>query len=136
MIIKADLLKKDLANALNTHIKLLREVEQIEIEHMDAFTFMMRSFGFMLDQAPNVILEKDNEALYYRMFQYYSLLNELKYNLILNFPYARLQGRTLLEVVDVFPTTYEKELKQWWENKTGLEVEETKQTIAIKELEY
>lgn len=136
MMVEADLLKKDLANALNTHIKLLREVEQIEVEHMDAFTFMMRSFGFMLDRAPNVMLEEDNEALYYMMFQYYSLLNELKYNLILNFPYARLQGRTLLEVVDVFPTTYEKELKQWWENKTGLEVEETKQTIAIKELEY
>ncbi|MHC5228612.1 hypothetical protein ACYSNW_10070 [Enterococcus sp. LJL99] len=135
-MVEADLLKKDLANALNTHIKLLREVEQIEVEHMDAFTFMMRSFGFMLDRAPNLMLEQDDEALYYMMFQYYSLLNELKYNLILNFPYARLQGRTLLEVVDVFPTTYEKELKQWWENKTGLEVEETKQTIAIKELEY
>lgn len=135
-MVEADLLKKDLANALNTHIKLLREVEQIESEHMDAFTFMMRSFGFMLDQSPNVMLEEDDEALYYMMFQYYSLLNELKYNLILNFPYARLQGRTLLEVVAVFPTTYEKELKQWWEHKTGLDVEETKQTIAIKELEY
>lgn len=135
-MIEADLLKKDLATALNTHIKLLREVEQIEVEHMDAFTFMMRSFGFMLDRAPNVLLEEDDEALYYMMFQYYSLLNELKYNLILNFPYARLQGRTLVEVVDVFPTTYEKELKQWWENRTGLDVEETKQTIAIKELEY
>ena len=136
MMVEAMLLKKDLANALNTHIKLLREVEEIEIEHMDAFTFMMRSFGFMLDRAPNVMLETDDEVLYYTMFQYYSLLNELKYNLILNFPYARLQGCTLVEVVDAFPTTYEKELKHWWENKTGLEVEETKQTIAIKELEY
>ena len=135
-MVAEDLLKKDLANALNTHIKLLREVEQIEVEHMDAFTFMMRSFGFMLDRAPNVLLEEDDEALYYMMFQYYSLLNELKYNLILNFPYARLQGRTLVEVMDVFPTTYEKELKQWWENRTGLNVEETKQTIAIKKLEY
>ena len=135
-MVEPDLLKSDLAIALNTHIKLLREVEQIDAEHMDAFTFMMRSFGFMLDRAPNVMLENDDESLYYMMFQYYSLLNELKYNLILNYPYARLKNRPLLELVETFPTTYEKELKQWWENKTGLDVEETKQTIVIKELEY
>lgn len=135
-MIDQQLLKEDLANALNTHIKLLREVELIEADHMDAFTFMMRSFGFMLDRAPKVMLENNEEDLKYMMFQYYSLLNELKYNLILNFPYARLQGRTMSEVADDFPTTYEREMKQWWEEKTGLEVEETKQTIAIKALEY
>ncbi|EOH95694.1 hypothetical protein UAY_03120 [Enterococcus moraviensis ATCC BAA-383] len=48
-MVSPTLLKQDLADALNAHIKLLREVEQIEIDHMDAFTFMMRSFGFMLD---------------------------------------------------------------------------------------
>lgn len=135
-MVSPDLLKQDLADALNAHIKLLREVEQIEADHMDAFTFMMRSFGFMLDRSPNVLLEQDNEALHYMMFQYYSLLTELKYNLILNYPYARLQGKTMSEVVEVFPTTYEREMKQWWEETTGLDVEETKQTIAIKELEY
>lgn len=135
-MVNPDLLKQDLADALNAHIKLLREVEQIETDHMDAFTFMMRSFGFMLDRSPNVLLEQDNEALHYMMFQYYSLLTELKYNLILNYPYARLQGKTMSEVVEVFPTTYEREMKQWWEETTGLDVEETKQTIAIKELEY
>ncbi|MEI5990199.1 hypothetical protein [Enterococcus crotali] len=135
-MVNPDLLKQDLADALNAHIKLLREVEQIEADHMDAFTFMMRSFGFMLDRSPNVLLEQDNEALHYMMFQYYSLLTELKYNLILNYPYARLQGKTMSEVVEVFPTTYEREMKQWWEETTGLDVEETKQTIAIKELEY
>lgn len=130
------LLKEELAQALTVHITLLREVELIEEEHMDAFTLMMRSFGFMLANAPTALLENDTEALHYVMFQYYSLLTELKYNLTLNFPYARLQGKTMLEVVAAFPTTYERELKQWWETKTGLEVEETKQTIAIKSLEY
>ncbi len=136
MMVNPDLLKQDLADALNAHIKLLREVEQIEVDHMDAFTFMMRSFGFMLDRSPKVLLGQDNEALNYMMFQYYSLLTELKYNLILNYPYARLQGKTMKEVVEVFPTTYEREMKQWWEEKTGLAIEETKQTILIKELDY
>ncbi|MGX7149603.1 hypothetical protein [Enterococcus ureasiticus] len=135
-MVEPHLLKQDLADALNVHIKLLREVEQIEADHMDAFTFMMRSFGFMLDRSPKVLLGSDDEELNYMMFQYYSLLTELKYNLILNYPYAHLQGKTMSDVVAVFPTTYERELKQWWEEKTGLEVEETKQTIAIKELEY
>ncbi|OTN88989.1 MULTISPECIES: hypothetical protein [Enterococcus] len=135
-MVNPDLLKQDLADALNAHIKLLREVEQIEVDHMDAFTFMMRSFGFMLDRSPKVLLGQDNEALNYMMFQYYSLLTELKYNLILNYPYARLQGKTMKEVVEVFPTTYEREMKQWWEEKTGLAIEETKQTILIKELDY
>ncbi len=135
-MIEQQLLKQDLANALTAHITLLREVEQIEEDHMDAFTFMMRSFGFMLEHAPKVMLEDDEEELHYMMFQYYSLLTELKYNLILNYPYARLLGKNLIDVIAVFPTTYEREMKQWWENKTGLAIEETKQTIAIKELEY
>lgn len=135
-MVESRLLKQDLADALNAHIKLLREVEQIEEAHMDAFTFMMRSFGFMLERSPKVMLGSDDEELNYMMFQYYSLLTELKYNLILNYPYAHLQGKSMSEVVAVFPTTYEREMKQWWEEMTGLDVEETKQTIAIKELEY
>ena len=130
------LLKKELVDALTVHIKLLAKVEMIEEEHMDAFTFMMRSFGFMLDGAPNVIVTQDKEELYYMMFQYYSLLNELKYNLLLNYPYAALHDEKIIEIVERFPTTYEREMKHWWEETTGLEVEETKQTIAIKELEY
>lgn len=114
-MVEPHLLKQDLADALNVHIKLLREVEQIEADHMDAFTFMMRSFGFMLDRSPKVLLGSDDEELNYMMFQYYSLLTELKYNVILNYPYAHLQGKTMSDVVAVFPTTYERELKQWWE---------------------
>ncbi|EOH95695.1 hypothetical protein UAY_03121 [Enterococcus moraviensis ATCC BAA-383] len=83
-----------------------------------------------------MLVDDDDEALNYMMFQYYSLLTELKYNLILNYPYARLQGKTMSEVVAAFPTTYEREIKQWWETKTGLDIEETKQTIVIKELDY
>lgn len=129
-------LKEDLANALNVHMTLLKDVESIDNDHLDAYVFMMHSFGFMLDGAPRVLIGNDDEELMYMMFQYYSLLNELKYNILLNFPYAHLQGRKLIEVVDDFPTTYEREMKQWWERLTGLAIEETKQTITIKELEY
>lgn len=135
-MIEKQVLKKELAQALTTHIRLLKDVEEFENEHTDALTFMMRSFGFMLDGAPEILIAEDEEPLHYMMFQYYSLLTELKYNLILNFPYSQLNGRKVIDIVGDFPVTYEKELKQWWENMTGLDVEETKQTIAIKELEY
>lgn len=135
-MIEKQLLKEELAQALTTHIRLLKDVEEFESEHTDALSFMMRSFGFMLDGAPGTLVSEDEEALHYMMFQYYSLLTELKYNLILNFPYSQLNGRKVIDVVDQFPITYEKEMKHWWEAMTGLDVEETKQTIVIKELEY
>ncbi|MGX7198750.1 hypothetical protein [Enterococcus nangangensis] len=130
-------LRRDLATALTLHIHLLQEVEEISEENMEAFTFMMRSFGFMLDRAPAVLYEeKDEDDLNYMMFQYYSLLTELKYNILMSFPYATLNGRRLLELAEDFPTTYEKELKNWWEEKTGLHIEETKQTILIEDFSY
>lgn len=125
-------LRKELAQAVRSHIQLLKEVEEISEENMEGFTFMMRSFGFMLDRSAMVLYhEKDEEDLYFMMFQYYSLLTELKYNLLMNYSDTTLNGRTLLEIVSTFPTTYEKELKNWWESKTGLDVEETKQTIKV-----
>lgn len=48
----------------------------------------------------------------------------------------QINNVSLLEIVEQFPTTYEKEMKAWWEQLTGLLVEETKQTIEIKEFEY
>lgn len=132
-----ELLRRDLKEALAQHIQLLQEVEEISEENMEAFTFMMRSFGFMLDRAPGVLYrEEDEEDLYFMMFQYYSLLNELKYNILMNFPYATLNGEKLLTLAEKFPTTYETEMKDWWEKKTGLLVEETKQTISLPEFEY
>lgn len=132
-----EILRRDLKEALTQHIQLLQEVEEISEENMEAFTFMMRSFGFMLDRAPSVLYqEEDEEDLYFMMFQYYSLLNELKYNILMNFPYATLNGEKLLRLAEKFPTTYESEMKNWWEEKTGLSVEETKQTISLTAFEY
>lgn len=122
-------LQTDLLQALDLHIDILKEVEDIETEQLPAFLFMMRSLGFMLDRAPLVLASNDDEEMYYMMFQYYSLLTELKFNLAMNFPYARWQDEPLLEKVNAFPETYEAEMKAWWEDKTGLVVEETKQTI-------
>ena len=129
-------LKTELLEALDTHIDILKDASYIQVDHLDGIMFMMRSFGFMLDRAPKVLACDDKEEMNYLMFQYYSLLTKLKYNLTLNFPYAKINNKNLLEIVDAFPTTYEKEMKAWWENTTGLKVEETKQTIEIKSFEY
>ncbi|WP_430610823.1 hypothetical protein [Enterococcus sp. DIV0876] len=124
-------LKQELLDVLDRHIDLLKTVPSIEIEHLDGVLFMMRSLGFMLDRAPKVLALEDLTEMHFMMFQYYSLLSELKYNLVLNFSYASLEGIPLLTIIASFPTTYETAMKQWWEDRTGLAVEETKQTIEI-----
>ncbi|MCD5002192.1 hypothetical protein IV487_06820 [Enterococcus saccharolyticus] len=129
-----DELKKELVRALDIHIDILKDTSLIDPEHLDGIMFMMRSFGFMLDRAPKVLLEENPEEMNFLMFQYYSLLSELKYNLRLNYPHAHLQQRSLEEIVQLFPTTYEKEMKVWWEQLTGLHVDDSKQTIEIEDL--
>lgn len=124
-------LKKELVTALDIHIDLLKDTSLIEPEHLDGIMFMMRSFGFMLDRAPKVLLEEDPEEMNFLMFQYYSLLSELKHNLLLNYPNTTLQNRTLIDIVQIFPTTYEKDMKLWWEQLTGLHVDDSKQTMSL-----
>lgn len=126
-------LKTDLLKALDLHIDILKDVDELTKDEVPAVLFMMRSFGFMLDRAPRVLAAHDLEELQFMMFQYYSLLTELKYNLVLSYPHATLQGEPLLAIVEEFPTTYEKEMRAWWEDITGLIIEETKQTITIAE---
>lgn len=129
-------LRNELLQALDLHIDILKEVDDIPAENLPAFLFMMRSFGFMLDRAPKVLALQDEEEMYFMMFQYYSLLSELKYNLTLLFPQATIQETPLLTIAEQFPTRFEKELKNWWEQRTGLVVEETKQTILIEEFAF
>lgn len=126
-------LQTDLLQALDLHIDILKEVDNIETEELPGFLFMMRSFGFMLDRAALVLASKDDEEMSYMMFQYYALLKELKFNLAMHFPYAKLQGEPLMATVERFPDNYEHEMKAWWEEKTGLTVEETKQTIELND---
>ena len=127
-------LQTDLLQALDLHIDILKEVDDIEREELPGFLFMMRSLGFMLDRAALVLASGDDEEMYYMMFQYYSLLKELKFNLAMNFPHAKIQGEPLIDTVNRFPDNYEKEMTAWWDEKTGLTVEETKQTIELEEL--
>ena len=124
-------LKKELVTALDIHIDLLKDTSLIEPKHLDGIMFMMRSFGFMLDRAPKVLLEEDPEEMNFLMFQYYSLLSELKHNLLLNYPNTTLQNRSLIDIVQIFPTTYEKDMKLWWEQLTGLHVDDSKQTMSL-----
>ncbi|HLQ40746.1 MAG TPA: hypothetical protein VK118_07280 [Tetragenococcus sp.] len=127
-----DQLKKEMTQALDTHIDILKDVNTLDTQHLDAIMFMMRSFGFIFDRAPKVLYEEDHEEMNFLMFQYYSLLNELKFNLALNYPAAAIQDRLLTDIVANFPTTYETELKQWWEELTGLHVDNRKQTMDRK----
>ncbi len=124
-------LKKELVTALDIHIDLLKDTSLIEPKHLDGIMFMMRSFGFMLDRAPKVLLEEDPEEMNFLMFQYYSLLSELKHNLLLNYPNTTLQNRSLIDIVQIFPTTYEKDMKFWWEQLTGLHADDSKQTMSL-----
>ncbi|OTO71194.1 MULTISPECIES: hypothetical protein [unclassified Enterococcus] len=126
-------LQTDLLQALDLHIDILKEVDDIEKEELPGFLFMMRSLGFMLDRAALVLASKDDEEMYYMMFQYYSLLKELNLNLAMHFPRATIQGEPLIDMVHRFPDTYGKEMRVWWEAKTGLTVEETKQTIELND---
>lgn len=124
-------LKLELADALNQHIELLKDVEAIDELHMDAFTFMMRSLGFMLEKAPNVLIEDNEEELYFAMFQYYNLLSELQHNIHLSYSNSELHGKKLTELIQDFPTTYQEEMTTWWENRTGLTLIDTKQTMQF-----
>lgn len=124
-------LKTELSQALSSHTQLLRNVEYIEPEHMVAFTFMMRSFGFIFERVPAILIDDDEEETYFAIFQYYNLLAELKRNILMSFPYAELQGTPFSKLLKPFPTLYEKEINQWWETSTGLKVKHTKQTINM-----
>jgi hypothetical protein len=42
-----------------------------------------------------------------------------------------LQNRPLIDIVQIFPTTYEKDMKLWWEQLTGLHVDDSKQTMSL-----
>ena len=122
-------LKQELSTALSQYTQLLREVSFIDAADMPAFTFMMRSFGFIFERVPQILLEDDLEESQFALFQYYNLLAELKHNLAMTHPYAQLAGESLQTTLAPFPVTYATELNQWWETKTGLKVLATKQTL-------
>lgn len=123
------LLKQELSTALSQYTQLLRNVNHIADTDMPAFSFTMRSFGFIFERLPGILIDDNLEETYFGSFQYYNLLAELKQNLLMNFPYAKLDQQNFSELLKAFPTTYQKEVNEWWENKTGLQVEFTKQTI-------
>ncbi|MGO2266096.1 hypothetical protein [Vagococcus salmoninarum] len=125
-----DQVKKELSVALSTYTQLLRNVDFIASEDIPAFTFTMRSFGFIFERIPHLLITDDIEEAYFGIFQYYNLLEELKNNLTMAFPYAKLQNQPLLTALKPFPKSHEDLINQWWEDKTGLKVEFTKQTIT------
>lgn len=126
-----DDLKMDLAKALVAHVDILKNVDSIEPDQIDGLAFVMRSLGFMLEKTPCLLLRDQDEDVYYAMFQYYSLLEELKHNVKMSYPHARIHTKLLNEILDEFPTTYAHDMIDWWERKTGLVIEHTKQTILM-----
>ncbi len=85
--------------------------------------------GFYADRARKYLLEDQNE-MNFMMFQYYSLLSELKYNLVLNFPMPRFKAYRYWPWSNVFLPRMKRN-ETMVEARTGLKVEETKQTIEI-----
>ncbi|WP_307722889.1 hypothetical protein, partial [Carnobacterium maltaromaticum] len=126
-----DDLKMDLAKALAAHVDILKNVDQIEPDQIDGLAFVMRSLGFMLEKTPCLLLRDNDEDVYYAMFQYYSLLEELKHNVKMSYPHARIHTKLLIDILEGFPKTYSRDMIKWWELKTGLVVEHTKQTILM-----
>lgn len=124
-------LKLELAKALAAHINILKNVESIDISQSDALTFVMRSLGFMLDKTPCLLLDNQEEEVRFAMFQYYSLLAELKQNVAMSYSYTKINQRPLADILADFPTKFEHDMRKWWEDKTGLKVQSTKQTLDI-----
>ena len=121
------MIKKELAEALHVHILLLKNIETIERDSSNALRFVVKSLGFMLERIPEALVSEDDEDLYFAAFQYYNLLAELKNNLAISFPH--------LTAIDLsaFPNSHVTLLNEWWEEKTGLQVDTpTKQTMTVK----
>ena len=49
----------------------------------------------------------------------------------MSYPHARIHTKLLIEILEGFPKTYSSDMIKWWELKTGLVVEHTKQTILM-----
>lgn len=129
--VSMDDLKMELAKALAAHVDILKNVDSIEPEQIDGLAFVMRSLGFMLEKTPCLLLRDNDEEVCYAMFQYYSLLEELKHNVKMSYPHTRLHTQYLSDILAEFPTAYASNMIDWWEKKTGLVVEHTKQTIEM-----
>jgi len=124
-------IKKELAQALREHIVFLKVVERADDACQDGLLFVIKSFSFMLERVPDALISDNEEDLYFAAFQYYNLLAELKQNLKMSYSDCDFKGENLLELLKAFPSSYEEDLNLWWEQKTGLKVNRTKQTIDM-----
>ncbi len=122
---KGNLIKEELAQALHAHIILLKDIDMVDSNSEEALRFVFRSLGFMLERIPESLISDNEEDLYFAAFQYYNLLQELKSNLTLSYPHFAIN-------LSDFPNSHVTLLNEWWEEKTGLNVDEpTKQTMSI-----
>ncbi|MDR0922097.1 MAG: hypothetical protein LBM95_06935 [Lactobacillales bacterium] len=128
-------LRNEALKVMDLHTHLLRKLEEIDPDHAEAGVFTLRSFGYILQNLPEVLVRDTVEDAMSALFEYYGLLTELKYNLKLNYPYAILFGKPILEIIERYPTTYHQELNEWFEAQNGVDVVETKQTMDDKALD-
>lgn len=90
-------LQTDLLQALDLHVDILKEVNDIKTEEIPAFLFMMRSLGFMLDRAALVLASGDDEEMYYMMFQYYKFVKRTEIESGNELSLRQTTGRTFNE---------------------------------------
>jgi hypothetical protein len=122
-------LRNEAIEVLDLHSHFLRKMDQVDFKHPEAASFILKSFGNIIQNMPEVLVREDIEDAKGALFEYYSLLTELKYNIKMNFPDTVLFGRPVLESIERYPTTFHNELKCWFEEKNNVTVTEGKQTL-------
>jgi hypothetical protein len=122
-------LRNEAIEVLDLHSHFLRKMDQVDFHHPEAAGFILRSFGYIIQNMPEVLVREDIDDAKAALFEYYSLLTELKYNVKMNYPDTILFGQPVLSLINRYPTTFHEELKLWFEEKNGVTVTEGKQTL-------
>jgi len=124
-----DDLRKEALTALELHFHFMRRMDEFDSDHQDVILFSIKNFGSILRKLPQVLLSDDEKFIRNTLFEYYSLVHELKMNIQMNYPYGKLFNKPVLAQLNRYPMTYHEELKSWFEEENHVHVCESKQTL-------
>ena len=124
-------LQKEALSALELHFSFMRRMDEFDCDHREVILFSVKNFGYILRHLPQVLISDDDIFIRKTMFEYYSLVHELKMNIQLNYPYGKLFNEPILTLLNRYPMTYCKEMKTWFEEEYHVHVGESKQTLEF-----
>jgi len=124
-------LQKEAQEALELHFSFMQRMDEFDSDHQEVILFSIKNFGSILRKLPQVLISDDEYFIRSRMFEYYSLVHELKMNIQLNYPYGKLFNEPILTLLDKYPMTYHDESRKWFEEVNHVVVCETKQTLTF-----